>query len=153
MNTFNKHDLDLEYHAIELAFSHMRLASPLALKKMMTSLDAHGQLMPVTVVPATSPNRYILIDGYLRVGAMKKLKYDIVKAEIWECSEADALLFLLAQQGQRDWEVFEEAHVLRELQTRHHLSQEQIAKKIGRTQSWISHRLALRTVTTMLQTL
>lgn len=143
MNTFNKHYIDLEYHHIELAFSHLRIASPLALKKMITSIDTHGQLSPVTVVSAATSNRYTLMDGYLRVQAMKKLRHDIVKAEVWECSEADALLSLLVHQGQRDWEVFEEAQALRELQTRYHLSQEQISKRIGRTQSWISHRLAL----------
>lgn len=143
MNTFNKHYIDLEYHHIELAFSHIRIASPLALKKMSTSIDTHGQLSPVTVVFTATSNRYTLIDGYLRVQAMKKLRHDIVKAEVWECSEADALLALLAHQGQRDWAVLEEAQALQELQTRYHLSQEQISKRIGRTQSWISNRLAL----------
>jgi ParB-like chromosome segregation protein Spo0J len=83
------------------------------------------------------------MDGYLRVQAMKKLRYDIVKAEVWECSEADALLSLLLHQGQRTWEILEEAQALRELQTRYHLSQEQISMKIGRSQTWISHRLSL----------
>ena len=71
---------------------------------MMVSPDANGQLMPVIVVPKTASNRYVLIDG-LRVCAMKKLKQDVIKAEIWSCSESDALLFLLTQQGQRTWEV------------------------------------------------
>lgn len=148
MNTVNQHAIDLEYHAMDLTFSHIRIASALSLKKMMVSLDANGQLMPVIVVPKTASNRYVLIDGYLRVCAMKKLKQDVIKAEIWSCSESDALLFLLTQQGQRTWEVFEEAQVLQVLRTRYQLSQEQISRKIGRTQSWISHRLTLLSVLT-----
>ena len=143
MNTFNKHYKEIEHNQIEMTLSHIRIASPKTLNKMITSIDAHGQLSPVIVVPAVALNRFTLMDGYLRVLAMKKLRHDIVKAEVWECGEAEALLVLLANQGQRSWEAFEEAQALRELQIRYHLSQEQIAKRIGRSRSWISYRLAL----------
>lgn len=143
MNTISKHYKGLEHHQIELTLSHIRIVAPSELKKLVASIDAYGQLSPVIVVPTTTSNRYTLMDGYLRVEAMKKLRHDIVKVEVWECSEADALLSLLVNQGQRTWEVFEEAQALRELQTRYHLSQEQISKQIGRSRSWISHRLSL----------
>jgi ParB/RepB/Spo0J family partition protein len=143
MNTISKYYKELEHHAIEMTLSHIRIIAPAQLKKLIASIDTHGQLSPVVVVPTNQSNRYTLMDGYLRVQAMKKLRQDIVKAEIWECSEADALVSLLIHQGQRTWEVFEEAQALRELQTRYGLSQEQISKQIGRTQSWISHRLSL----------
>src|SRR5262249_48645688 len=119
------------------------IAAPVALKKLVASIDAHEQLSPVIVVPAATSNRYTLMDGYLRIQAMKKLRRDIVKAEVWECTEAEALLTILANQGQRNWEAFEEAQALQELKTRYRLTQEQIAKRIGRTHSWISRRLAL----------
>lgn len=143
MNTFTKHNEDLEYHCIELSLSHIRIAAPLQLSKLISSIDACGQVTPVIVVPATTPNRFTLMDGYLRMSALQRLRRDLVKAEIWECREADALLSLLAKNSERHWEAFEEAQALRELQTRYQLSQEQIASQIGRTQSWISRRLAL----------
>ena len=141
--TFNKHTIDLEHHCIDRTLSHLRIAAPLQLSKLVSSMDAAGQLVPIIVVPANAPNRYVLIDGYMRVAALKKLGQDIVKAEVWECSEADALLATFANHGQRQWEAFEEAQVMRELQIRHGMSQEQIAERIGRVRSWVSHRLAL----------
>jgi len=143
MNTFTRHNKQLEYYQIELTLSHIRLAAPTTLKKLIASIDANGQLSPVIVVPTSIPNRYTLMDGYLRIHALKKLRQDVVQAEVWECSEADALISLLVHQGQRAWEVFEEAQALHELQIRYQLSQEQISKKIGRSRSWISHRLSL----------
>jgi len=143
MNTYTKRTIDLEYHQIDLAFCHIRIHSPSVLKNLMTSIDSHGQIEPVVVVPGGSSSRFTLIDGYLRVRALKKLRHDIVKAEVWECSEMDALLSFLANLGHRKWESFEEAYVLKELQIRYQLSQEDIAKRIGKTHSWISRRLAL----------
>jgi ParB/RepB/Spo0J family partition protein len=143
MNTFTKHATDLELSRIETILSHIRISAPLQLNKLISSIDACGQLAPVIVVPASGSNHFTLIDGYLRIQAIKKLRQDIVKAEVWECTEAEALLSLLAGHGQRKWEVLEEAQALRELQIRYQLSHEQIAKQIGRSQSWISHRLAL----------
>jgi ParB/RepB/Spo0J family partition protein len=143
MNIFNRHYIDLEHHCIELSLSHIRIAAPSELKKLITSIDSYGQIVPVIVVSAGLPNQFTLIDGYLRVQAMRKLKQDIIKAEVWECSAADALLTFLASHNQRHWEAVEEASALRELETQYQLSQEQIAKQIGRTQSWISRRLAL----------
>src|SRR5262245_40173190 len=147
-NTISKQCKTLEYHHMEMTLSHIRIAAPAELKKLVTSIDAHGQLSPVIVVPTSSVNRYTLMDGYLRVQAMQQLGNDIVQAEVWDCSEAHALLVLLVHQNQRAWEVFEQAQALRELQTRYHLTQEQIAKQIGRAQSWISDRLSLLTTLT-----
>jgi ParB family chromosome partitioning protein len=143
MNTFNKHHMDLELSRLEMMFSHIRIAAPQQFSKLTASIDACGQLSPVIVVPSATLNHYTLMDGYLRIQVMKKLRQDVVKAEIWECTEAEALLSLLANHGQRNWEAFEEAQALHELETRYQLSQEQIARQIGRTQSWVSRRLAL----------
>jgi ParB/RepB/Spo0J family partition protein len=143
MNTFNKRIVEIEISCIEMTFAHIRIANALQLKKLISSIDTCGQLTSIIVVPAASSNHFTLIDGYLRIDALKKLRQDVVKAEVWECSEVDSLLFLLANHGQRQWEAFEEAQALRELQTHYHLSQEQIAKRIGRAQSWVSHRIAL----------
>ncbi|OGT48076.1 MAG: hypothetical protein A3F17_06235 [Gammaproteobacteria bacterium RIFCSPHIGHO2_12_FULL_41_15] len=143
MNTFNKHHIDIDLHCIELTFQHMRICAPSTLKKLTSSVDESGQLVPVIVVPASAPNHFTLMDGYLRIQALKKLRQDTAKAEVWACSEEEALLSLLANHGQRKWEIIEEASALRELQIRYHLTHDQIAKKIGRTQSWISHRIAI----------
>jgi len=143
MTTFPKYQRELEHHCLELTLAHIRISAPLQLNKLISSIDSCGQLTPVIVVPASVPNQFTLVDGYLRIQALQKLRQDTVKAEVWECSEADALLSLLASHGNRNWEAFEEAQALRVLQTRYQLSLEQIAQQIGHTKSWISRRLAL----------
>lgn len=143
MNTFSKHYIDLELHRIEMTFAHLRMALPAQVRKLTSAMDTYGQLTPVIVVPSATNVHFILIDGYLRIQALKKLRRDTVMAEVWECSEPDALLSLFATHRQQNWEALEEAQVLRELQIRYHLSLEQIASRIGRTKSWISRRLSL----------
>lgn len=142
MNTISKHNQAIEHHAIELAFAHIRIAEPATLKKMLVSIEGHGQLEPVIVVPAKALNRFTLIDGYCRVMAMKKLKLDVVNCEVWACSESDALLSLLLK-SKRSLSLFEEAQIIRLLQREHQLTHEQIATQVGRARSWISYRLAL----------
>jgi ParB family transcriptional regulator, chromosome partitioning protein len=143
MNTFSKHYIDLEPHRIEMTFAHLRMTLPDRIRKLISSIEACGQLTPVIVVPSATTTHFILIDGYLRIQALQKLRRDTVMAEVWECSESDALLSLFTNHGQRNWEAFEEAQVLRELQIRYHLSLEQIASRIGRTKSWVCRRLSL----------
>lgn len=143
MNTFSKHYIDLELHRIEMTFAHLHMALPTQVRKLASTIDIYGQLTPVIVVPSTTNVHFILIDGYLRIQALKKLRRDTVMAEVWECSEPDALLSLFVNRRQQNWAAIEEAQVLHELQIRYHLSLEQIASRIGRTKSWISRRLSL----------
>ena len=54
-------------------------------------------------------------------------------AEIWDCTEEEALVEVLARAHGRKWDVIEEAALLKELHDRCHLSQERIASMVGRT--------------------
>lgn len=142
MNKPGKEVTEVEMHCIELKYVHLRLPAQSNANKMITSIKEYGQLVPITVVPE-GKNRWILIDGYLRVSALQHLGRDTVQVEIWHCDEVQALLFMFTEKQSRSWEVIEESLLLRELGTLHCLSQENIAKHIGRSQSWISYRLSL----------
>lgn len=142
MITIHKHIIEIELSRIELKFAHIRIANISEQNKLLTALNTHGQLTPVIVVQSAA-NQFTLIDGYLRINALKKLKQDTVLAEVWDCCESDALLRLLTNLSQRPWEAFEQASAFHELQERYHLSQEQIASKIGKTKSFVSRRLSL----------
>jgi hypothetical protein len=86
---------------------------------------------------------FVLLDGYLRVKALRHCGRDTAVAEIWECKEEDALVEILARSHSRRWDFLEEAALLRELHDHYHLSQSRIASLVGRKQSWVSTRLAL----------
>lgn len=105
-------------------------------------MESVGQLVPVVVVPKEN-NQWILMDGYLRVNALQRIGKDVVDAEVWNCDVEAALVMLLTERQSRAWEAFEEALLLYELHTQHGVSQNNLANKIGRDQSWVSRRLSL----------
>jgi ParB family transcriptional regulator, chromosome partitioning protein len=142
MNTITKTLLTIEHHCLLQPYSPLRLHKQGLLEKLVISIEAHGQLMPVVVVPLSS-NRWILMDGYLRLKALRRLGKDTISAEIWACDPARALLALLTGHQSRAWEAIEEALLLQELHAQHGLSQGNIANKIGRDKSWVSRRLSL----------
>jgi ParB-like chromosome segregation protein Spo0J len=105
------------------------------------SIERVGQIIPVIVV--REGMALVLLDGYLRVKALRHCGRDTAMAEIWECKEEEALVSILARAHSRRWDFLEEAALLRELHEHHHLSQSKIASLVGRKQSWVSTRLAL----------
>jgi hypothetical protein len=129
---------DIEINQLDLCYAHTRVERPKERLALAASLERVGQLVPV-IVTAT----LVLLDGYLRVKALTSLGHDTVRAEIWDIPEEEALGELLARCKSRPWDAMEEAGLLWELHHRHHLSQEKIAAMAGRTQGWVSARLAL----------
>jgi ParB-like chromosome segregation protein Spo0J len=108
----------------------------------MRSLEKWGQLRPVSVVPGTAAC-HVLVDGYLRVEALRRCGKDMVLAEVWVCGEMEALLAVLMREQERRWEALEEASLIRELHERHELSQDRIARLLGKDKSWVCRRLSL----------
>lgn len=52
----------------------LRAHNPKDLEKLTTSIEYYGQLIPVVVVP--EKKQWVLIDGYQRVKALKRLGKD-----------------------------------------------------------------------------
>jgi ParB/RepB/Spo0J family partition protein len=139
---------ELECHRLELRFAATRLASRQALAALERSLAEVGQLRPLVVVPAPEPappSRFVLVDGYRRFAALRRLGRDTVRVEVWECGVAAALAALLTQSGSRPFEPLEQALLLQALTLESGLSQRALAQALGREPSWVSRRLALLT--------
>jgi len=132
----------LEIAHLELRYAHTRIRKPEALLPLMRSLEQWGQRRPVSVLPSDPPS-HVLVDGYLRVEALRRCGKDTVLAEVWACGEVEALLQILIREQERRWEALEEASLIRELHDRHNLSQESIASLLGKHKSWVSRRLSL----------
>ena len=124
--------------SLDLRYAHTRIERPKESLALAASIERIGQIVPVIVTTT-----FVLLDGYLRVKAMKHLGRDTVMAEIWDCTEEEALVEILARSHSRKWDLLEEAALLAELHDHYHLSQERIASMVGRTQGWVSGRLAL----------
>ena len=127
---------------LDLSYSHIRIENPRAVIRMADALTTHGQVMPILVAGAEPP-RYTLIDGYLRVAAARRLGKDTLVAHIFNGEEKEALCHVLMKSSERKWDIFEQAGLIRELHRRHELSQREIARLLGKDQSWVSRRLSL----------
>ncbi len=133
---------EIEIAQLHLRYAHTRIEWPQRVLTLASSIERFGQILPVIVLREEG-NSFVLLDGYLRVKALKRCLRDTVMAEIWEGKQEEALVEILARANSRKWDLLEEAALLRELHDQYHLSQSRIASMVGRKQSWVSARLAL----------
>lgn len=132
---------ELEWHQMELTFAGLRLSDGARRARLVASLVQHGQQNPVWVVERA--RRYVLIDGYERVAALKELGRDTVQAVVLPLDEAEALIYRWSASSSGRGTAVEEGWLLRELRDSHHLAQAQLALRFTRSVSWISRRLSL----------
>src|ERR1700733_9720698 len=96
--------LDLDLHRLELRFAGARLMEPRAVERLARSIERGGQIVPCIAVAAPGcedGGRLVLIDGYRRVAALRRLGRDTARVERWTCDLTDALLGLLARTQNR----------------------------------------------------
>ena len=136
--------IEIEFHQMELKYAFLSILDVKEQAKLMASLAGQGQHSPVLVVADCS--RYVLIDGYRRADALKRLGRDTIQALAVPLSETEALLMKHSLENQRRRSPLEEAWLLRELTESHRLSQEDLADRLGRSRSWVCRRLALVSV-------
>ena len=132
----------LELHQLLAQFASLRIDEPRRQHKLIRSLERQGQLMPVVAVPADDQEvRWVLIDGYRRLEALRQLGKDRIWVDVWDREVDEALLLCLARGAERSWQAIEEAALIYELSRRHSLRE--IAASLDRDVSWVSRRLSL----------
>jgi len=134
--------MELEFHQIDLRYEHLRRRNPEAEHQLLASLVADGQQVPVVVL-ALESDRFALLDGYQRFRALRRLKRDTLEATVWDLGEVDALLLERMMRTSEPDSALEEAWFLCELRDRFRMAPEELARRFGRTRSWVSRRLAL----------
>ena len=132
---------EIEIAQLDLRYANSRIYGKKAISSLVHSIECHGQIIPVITI--SEGPRFVLIDGYMRVFAIKRCGQDMVLAEIWSCEENKALIQTLARIRGRKWQAIEEAMLICELRERHGLSQVRIAHLLGCNQSWVARRLGL----------
>ena len=142
MKCFDTQALESDLHRLELRFASLRLRQPRLVERLARSIEQNGQLVPVVAV-AEQAEQWVLVDGYLRIEALRRLARDTASVELWDCPLAHALLIVLVRVQGRTWEAIEEGALIRELMTRFDLSQREVARQTGRDVSWVNRRLSL----------
>jgi ParB family transcriptional regulator, chromosome partitioning protein len=141
--------LDLDLHRLDLRFAGARVAEPRAVERIARSIESGGQIVPcIAVADPPVPvleggERLILIDGYRRIAALRRLGRDTARVECWTCDLAGGVLGVMARTQSRPFAAIEEALLVRELVQGLGLSQHEVARRCGRTVSWVSRRLQL----------
>jgi len=140
--------LEVDLHLLELRFTSARLIGPQAVERLARSIERDGQIVPLIVVGSPDSSeagaqRLVLIDGYRRVAALRRLGRDRACVERWPCDLAEALLGVLARTQSRSFAAIEEALLLRELTQGLGVSQREIGRRCGRDDSWVNRRLQL----------
>jgi len=134
---------DIELTHIDLRYSHTRIHRPGIISSLADSIEKGGRISPVITLKQ-GDSVFVLLDGYLRIAALKRCGKDTVVAQVWRhLKEPEALIMVIAKNQERRWELVEQACLIRELQDRHKLSLEKIASMLGRNKSWVSRRISL----------
>lgn len=142
MNSEPRTAIEVDLHRLERRFASARVMDPQGIRRLAQSLQAYGQRRPVIAV--NSSDALVLVDGYRRVEALVQLGRDTALAELWEGSVAEGLLQVMGQRQARPFQAVEEAWLIASL-VDEGLSQEAVAKGLGKDKSWVSRRLALIT--------
>ena len=138
--------IQIEWHQLELRYQSLRIHTTSAVRQLMVSLHSYGLLVPITVTPSKVQDcPWVVIDGYLRIAALKALRTDLITATVWQIDTAEALIDVYKHNKSRTWEAFEEANLIQELMTTHQYSQGHLAKLLGKSEAWICRRLQLIT--------
>lgn len=133
----------LELGELDLRYADLRIRDAARERRLVGSLLEHGQQTPVLVVRDGSA--WVLIDGYVRVAALRKLARDLVEAAAMDVPEAEALVLGHRLDNGRERTALEEGWLLRELCEHHGMRQQELSRRLDRSTSWVSRRLALVT--------
>lgn len=115
---------------------------PQGIRELASSIESHGILQPLSVRKV--PSGYELISGERRLRAAQLLGLATVPCiPIWVDEEGSSLLALVENIQRRDLNFLEESLAISRLIATHNLSQEETAKRLGKSQSAIANKLRI----------
>jgi hypothetical protein len=130
---------EVELHQLDLRHEDLRIHEEAQRRRLLTSVAEIGQQVPAIVIE--QDEHLLLIDGYLRVEVLRRLGRDTVQVTRWQVTEAEALLHHhhLATASRS---ALEDGWLLSRLRW-HGMALDELARRLCRSKSWVSRRLAL----------
>ena len=109
---------------------------------LSVSIKENGLLQPVTV--RKEEGKYYLVAGERRLRASKLAGLKVIPAVLSECSQQESAVLAILENIQReDLNMFEQANAIVNLLREWDLTQEESAKKLGISQSYLSNKIRL----------
>lgn len=113
-----------------------------ALNELADSIREVGVITPITVRRA--PGGYELVCGERRVRASRIAGLEKIPAVIVDLSDEESAVLAITENLQRkDLSFFEEAESMQSLIQCHNLTQEAVAKKLGKSQAAVANKIRL----------
>jgi len=131
--------VEVDLHQLELRHRDLRIHDGEERRRLIGSVAEMGQQVPVVVI--RDAERYVLIDGYLRIEALHRLHRDTAMATTWSLSEIEALLHHRHLELPKRIAI-EDAWLLSRLRELG-LTMDELARRLCRSTSWVSRRLGL----------
>jgi ParB family transcriptional regulator, chromosome partitioning protein len=112
------------------------------IEELCQTIKTHGVIQPIVV--RVRNNQFELIAGERRLRAVRKLGYDTIPAIIRDFNDSQAASIALIENLQREnLTALEEAIAYQQLIDMHHLTQESLAQRLGKSQSTIANKIRL----------
>ena len=116
------------------------------MSELIASIESVGIIEPV-VVRQVDTDAYVIVAGERRFRAARFLKLRQIPCVVTHCTDSEALVISLTENLQRsDLDPVEKAYALRRLIDEFALTQQEIGKRVGMSQSAIAHHLRLLTL-------
>jgi ParB family chromosome partitioning protein len=116
---------------------------PMALVDLATSIKQYGLMQPISV-RITEDGGYELVAGERRLRAAKLADIPTIPALIVDITDKDSAILAMVENLQRqNLNYIEEAEGFAQLLMLHGLTQDELAKKMGKNQSTIANKLRL----------
>lgn len=114
------------------------------LEELMASIKEHGILQPLVVTPADKDGKHILIAGERRLRASTMLGLKKVPALVRDVKEQERLALSIVENVQRaDLNPIEEAAAYQRLMNEFNLTQDDVAKQVGKSRPAVANSLRL----------
>lgn len=130
--------MDLEIGQMTLRYADLRVLDRGRVSRLAAAIAQDGQRSPVLVTSGR-----VLVDGYHRVEALRRLGRDLVAVVELAVGEAEALVLAWRLETGRRKSALEEGWLLRELAESHGRTVTELAAEMRRPKSWVSERLGL----------
>lgn len=113
------------------------------LTSLSDSIRSNGIIQPL-IVRKNENDEYELISGERRLRAAEMVGLETVPCVLMSVNDNDSALFAIIENIQRDnLNYFEEAESIARLISEYSMTQEEISKKLGKSQSYLSNKIRL----------
>ena len=133
---------DINLADLDERYGRLRVADRRREAQLMASLAEQEQQDAIIVVVG-GDGRYVVIDGYKRVRALRRLRRDTVKAVVWEAAAKEALAAAYRATSRQGYNAIEDGWLVYELHRVGGWDLGKTAAELGRSKSWASRRLGL----------